>query len=150
MRLVVRLMERLLDYRTIMHDESKENRMSCTVNVLVSEPPAPGPPGPGDRRPLASRAGRGCVPTVAPSRENARSGLSSLSPGRLKPRKLHLLVGNSAVWPPPLGRLATSRPVSGSDPGGRPRFLSSRPLHGGSDWDSETQHLPPPCSAGVS
>ncbi|RXM36003.1 Dedicator of cytokinesis protein 1, partial [Acipenser ruthenus] len=32
--LVVRLMERLLDYRTIMHDESKENRMSCTVNVL--------------------------------------------------------------------------------------------------------------------
>lgn len=34
--LVVRLLERLLDYRTIMHDESKENRMSCTVNVLVS------------------------------------------------------------------------------------------------------------------
>uniref|UniRef100_A0A803T5T7 Dedicator of cytokinesis 1 n=1 Tax=Anolis carolinensis TaxID=28377 RepID=A0A803T5T7_ANOCA len=29
-----RLMERLLDYRTIMHDENKENRMSCTVNVL--------------------------------------------------------------------------------------------------------------------
>lgn len=36
MKLVVRLMERLLDYRTIMHDENKENRMSCTVNVLVS------------------------------------------------------------------------------------------------------------------
>lgn len=35
-KLVVRLMERLLDYRTIMHDENKENRMSCTVNVLVS------------------------------------------------------------------------------------------------------------------
>lgn len=35
-RLVVRLMERLLDYRTIMHDENKDNRMSCTVNVLVS------------------------------------------------------------------------------------------------------------------
>uniref|UniRef100_A0A8C3SAT2 Dedicator of cytokinesis 1 n=1 Tax=Chelydra serpentina TaxID=8475 RepID=A0A8C3SAT2_CHESE len=34
-KLVVRLMERLLDYRTIMHDENKENRMSCTVNVLV-------------------------------------------------------------------------------------------------------------------
>lgn len=33
--LVVRLLERLLDYRTIMHDENKENRMSCTVNVLV-------------------------------------------------------------------------------------------------------------------
>ncbi|KAJ0060442.1 hypothetical protein NL108_011535 [Boleophthalmus pectinirostris] len=31
---VVRLLERLLDYRTIMHDENKENRMSCTVNVL--------------------------------------------------------------------------------------------------------------------
>ncbi|KAF3853752.1 hypothetical protein F7725_014440 [Dissostichus mawsoni] len=28
--LVVRLLERLLDYRTIMHDENKENRMSCT------------------------------------------------------------------------------------------------------------------------
>lgn len=38
MKLVVRLMERLLDYRTIMHDENKDNRMSCTVNVLVSEP----------------------------------------------------------------------------------------------------------------
>lgn len=33
--LVVHLLERLLDYRTIMHDENKENRMSCTVNVLV-------------------------------------------------------------------------------------------------------------------
>ncbi|KAI5175063.1 Dedicator Of Cytokinesis Protein 1 [Manis pentadactyla] len=33
-KLVVRLMERLLDYRTIMHDENKENRTSCTVNVL--------------------------------------------------------------------------------------------------------------------
>ncbi|KAJ8284749.1 hypothetical protein COCON_G00035990 [Conger conger] len=32
--LVVSLLERLLDYRTIMHDENKENRMSCTVNVL--------------------------------------------------------------------------------------------------------------------
>uniref|UniRef100_A0A8C7Z3F6 Dedicator of cytokinesis 1 n=1 Tax=Oryzias sinensis TaxID=183150 RepID=A0A8C7Z3F6_9TELE len=35
--LVVRLLERLLDYRTIMHDENKENRMSCTVNVLVKQ-----------------------------------------------------------------------------------------------------------------
>uniref|UniRef100_A0A7N6AW27 Dedicator of cytokinesis 1 n=1 Tax=Anabas testudineus TaxID=64144 RepID=A0A7N6AW27_ANATE len=33
--LVVRLLERLLDYRTIMHDENKENRMSCTVNVYL-------------------------------------------------------------------------------------------------------------------
>ncbi|XP_066208030.1 dedicator of cytokinesis protein 5 isoform X1 [Saccopteryx leptura] len=34
-RLVSSLLENLLDYRTIiMHDESKENRMSCTVNVL--------------------------------------------------------------------------------------------------------------------
>uniref|UniRef100_A0A8C5IRD5 Dedicator of cytokinesis 5 n=1 Tax=Junco hyemalis TaxID=40217 RepID=A0A8C5IRD5_JUNHY len=32
--LVSSLLENLLDYRTIMHDESKENRMSCTVNVL--------------------------------------------------------------------------------------------------------------------
>lgn len=33
--LVSSLLENLLDYRTIMHDESKENRMSCTVNLLV-------------------------------------------------------------------------------------------------------------------
>lgn len=40
--LVSSLLEHLLDYRTIiMHDESKENRMSCTVNVLVGA----GPPG---------------------------------------------------------------------------------------------------------
>uniref|UniRef100_K7FID4 Dedicator of cytokinesis 5 n=1 Tax=Pelodiscus sinensis TaxID=13735 RepID=K7FID4_PELSI len=32
--LVSSLLENLLDYRTIMHDGSKENRMSCTVNVL--------------------------------------------------------------------------------------------------------------------
>uniref|UniRef100_A0A8B9QK15 Dedicator of cytokinesis 1 n=1 Tax=Apteryx owenii TaxID=8824 RepID=A0A8B9QK15_APTOW len=42
-KLVVRLMERLLDYRTIMHDENKENRMSCTVNVLVSKQRGPAP-----------------------------------------------------------------------------------------------------------
>ncbi|NXQ40013.1 DOCK5 protein, partial [Catharus fuscescens] len=32
--LVSSLLDNLLDYRTIMHDESKENRMSCTVNLL--------------------------------------------------------------------------------------------------------------------
>ncbi|CAH1257698.1 DOCK1 [Branchiostoma lanceolatum] len=32
--LVNRLLERLLDYRTIMNDENRENRMSCTVNLL--------------------------------------------------------------------------------------------------------------------
>ena len=38
--LVSSLLENLLDYRTIiMHDESKENRMSCTVNVLVGARP---------------------------------------------------------------------------------------------------------------
>uniref|UniRef100_A0A8D0UWE5 Dedicator of cytokinesis 5 n=1 Tax=Sus scrofa TaxID=9823 RepID=A0A8D0UWE5_PIG len=38
--LVSSLLENLLDYRTIiMHDESKENRMSCTVNVLVRATP---------------------------------------------------------------------------------------------------------------
>lgn len=38
--LVSSLLENLLDYRTIvMHDESKENRMSCTVNVLVGAKP---------------------------------------------------------------------------------------------------------------
>lgn len=64
MRLVVRLMERLLDYRTIMHDENKDNRMSCTVNVLVSGrsglPPA-GPPGQGELpvRLASSRGRRG-------------------------------------------------------------------------------------------
>jgi len=33
---VTRLMERLLEYRFIITDENKENRMSCTVNLLVS------------------------------------------------------------------------------------------------------------------
>lgn len=33
-RVVVRLMKRLLEYRTIITDENKENRMSCTVNLL--------------------------------------------------------------------------------------------------------------------
>ncbi|XP_043925470.1 dedicator of cytokinesis protein 2 [Protopterus annectens] len=32
--LVKRLLERLLDYRTVIGDESKGNRMSCTVNLL--------------------------------------------------------------------------------------------------------------------
>nr|XP_006826015.1 PREDICTED: dedicator of cytokinesis protein 1 [Saccoglossus kowalevskii] len=32
--LVTRLLERLLDYRAIVTDENKENRMSCTVNLL--------------------------------------------------------------------------------------------------------------------
>lgn len=34
------LLENLLAYRTITHDESPEHRMSCTVNVLVRPPPA--------------------------------------------------------------------------------------------------------------
>lgn len=33
------LLENLLAYRTITHDESPEHRMSCTVNVLVRPPP---------------------------------------------------------------------------------------------------------------
>uniref|UniRef100_A0A8C4XMD9 Dedicator of cytokinesis 2 n=1 Tax=Falco tinnunculus TaxID=100819 RepID=A0A8C4XMD9_FALTI len=32
--LVKGLLEKLLDYRTVMNDESKDNRMSCTVNLL--------------------------------------------------------------------------------------------------------------------
>lgn len=35
-KMVTRLMERLLEYRCIITDENKENRMSCTVNLLVS------------------------------------------------------------------------------------------------------------------
>lgn len=34
--LVKGLLEKLLDYRGVMTDESKDNRMSCTVNLLVS------------------------------------------------------------------------------------------------------------------
>lgn len=34
------LLENLLAYRTITHDESPEHRMSCTVNVLVLPAPA--------------------------------------------------------------------------------------------------------------
>ena len=30
------LLQRLLEYRAILNDENKENRMSCTVNLLVS------------------------------------------------------------------------------------------------------------------
>lgn len=33
-RTVTRLMERLLEYRSIITDENRENRMSCTVNLL--------------------------------------------------------------------------------------------------------------------
>lgn len=33
--LVKGLLEKLLDYRAVMNDESKDNRMSCTVNLLV-------------------------------------------------------------------------------------------------------------------
>ncbi|XP_031352316.1 dedicator of cytokinesis protein 1-like isoform X2 [Photinus pyralis] len=33
-KMVSRLMERLLEYRSIITDENKENRMSCTVNLL--------------------------------------------------------------------------------------------------------------------
>ena len=29
------LLQRLLEYRAILNDENKENRMSCTVNLLV-------------------------------------------------------------------------------------------------------------------
>ena len=35
---VKRLMQRLLEYRAVINDENKENRMSCTVNLLVSTP----------------------------------------------------------------------------------------------------------------
>ena len=34
--LVKGLLIRLLDYRTVMSDDSRNNRMSCTVNLLVS------------------------------------------------------------------------------------------------------------------
>lgn len=34
-KIVTRLMERLLEYRCIINDENKENRMSCTVSLLV-------------------------------------------------------------------------------------------------------------------
>lgn len=39
--LVKGLLEKLLDYRGVMTDESKDNRMSCTVNLLVSDCPVP-------------------------------------------------------------------------------------------------------------
>lgn len=35
--LVKGLLIRLLDYRTVMSDDSRNNRMSCTVNLLVSK-----------------------------------------------------------------------------------------------------------------
>lgn len=45
MSLVRGLLEKLLDYRAVMTDESKDNRMSCTVNLLVRGPASP-PHGP--------------------------------------------------------------------------------------------------------
>lgn len=39
--LVKGLLEKLLDYRGVMTDESKDNRMSCTVNLLVSDSQVP-------------------------------------------------------------------------------------------------------------
>lgn len=39
--LVKGLLEKLLDYRGVMTDESKDNRMSCTVNLLVSDRQVP-------------------------------------------------------------------------------------------------------------
>lgn len=39
--LVKGLLERLLDYRAVMSDESRNNRMSCTVNLLVGRLPRP-------------------------------------------------------------------------------------------------------------
>ena len=33
--LVTKLLGRLLDYRDIIRDENRDNRMSCTVNLLV-------------------------------------------------------------------------------------------------------------------
>lgn len=35
-KIVTGLLERLLEYRTVINDENKENRMNCTVNLLVS------------------------------------------------------------------------------------------------------------------
>ena len=32
---IKQLLQRLLEYRAILNDENKENRMSCTVNLLV-------------------------------------------------------------------------------------------------------------------
>lgn len=34
-KIVTGLLERLLEYRTVINDENKENRMNCTVNLLV-------------------------------------------------------------------------------------------------------------------
>jgi len=33
--IITGLLERLLEYRTVINDENKENRMNCTVNLLV-------------------------------------------------------------------------------------------------------------------
>lgn len=41
--LVKGLLEKLLDYRGVMTDESKDNRMSCTVNLLVRGSGGPSP-----------------------------------------------------------------------------------------------------------
>lgn len=151
MRLVVRLMERLLDYRTIMHDESKENRMSCTVNVLVSEPPhrvprVPATSGPGDLWPPASRADKPALPSpglcihCGSQQRKCTFGVEwpflrrlitpqSAPPGRELCCVASLLCAISPRGPSEGERLMVILQT---------RFLSWRPLHGGSDWNSKT------------
>uniref|UniRef100_A0A8C0HHP7 Dedicator of cytokinesis 1 n=1 Tax=Chelonoidis abingdonii TaxID=106734 RepID=A0A8C0HHP7_CHEAB len=73
-KLVVRLMERLLDYRTIMHDENKENRMSCTVNVLAS------PDGTFKNKPRLNI----CIKEACAAHLTQRDGYQATTQGQLK------------------------------------------------------------------
>ena len=36
--MIKELLQRLLEYRDVIHDENRENKMSCTVNLLVCHP----------------------------------------------------------------------------------------------------------------
>lgn len=64
------LLERLLDYRTVMNDENKTYSMSCTVNLLVGTCPVPlDPPG---LSPLSPQVPPGAAVPLAQQRWGAR------------------------------------------------------------------------------
>lgn len=67
--LVTGLLERLLDYRAVHSDDSRNNKMSCTVNLLVS--PA------FSRPPKHQAADRPANPSVRPVLDPAPSHSSS-------------------------------------------------------------------------
>lgn len=85
--LVKGLLEKLLDYRGVMTDESKDNRMSCTVNLLVSVCQVPL-----DQAGSVSYCGLSLGLPSAPGRE---AGLTAVEP---RQRQLRSQLSICALW----------------------------------------------------